>query len=59
MPIWLRATWTPAPDINIDLVGGLGIGGEMTLDDEGGDSAAGADTDDMTPFVGVFGSIRF
>jgi hypothetical protein len=52
-------SWMPTPDVNLDLVGGLALGGEVTLDDEGGDSIAGADTDEMTPFIGVFGSIKF
>jgi hypothetical protein len=40
-------------------VGGIALAGEVTLDDEDGDSIAGTDTDEMTPFIGVFGSIRF
>lgn len=58
-PVWLRASWMPTSQINLDVIGGFGFGGELTLDDEDGDSVAGSDTDEMSPFIGLFGSIRF
>lgn len=57
-PIWLRAGFRPTKNIMIEALAGIGFGGELSLDDENGDSVADSDYDSPL-FVGLFGSIKF
>jgi hypothetical protein len=57
-PIWLRAVWNITDRVQLEGVGGVILGGELTLENSGGSQIVSSDYD-AAYFVGVLGSVRF
>jgi len=58
LPIWARATWRFDNGLRLDLVGGVSLMNEYSLDDRDGNEIAGTDLD-PAPFIAGFVSWRF
>jgi len=57
-PIFATAQWRPAPFASISAVGGIEVGGELTLENARGNKVDDAGFD-PAPFVGLTASLRF
>jgi hypothetical protein len=58
LPLWLRATMRAKCGARVDLVAGIQVIGEMSLDDASGNELAKSDVD-PAPFLGAFFSWKF
>jgi hypothetical protein len=58
LPVWLRATHRAKCGGRLDLVAGMQLMGEMSIDDSRGNELASEDVE-PAPFVGAFFSWRF
>jgi hypothetical protein len=58
MPLWIRATHRAKCGARLDLVAGMQLAGEMSIDDAAGNELASVDVE-PAPFVGVFFSWRY
>lgn len=58
LAIWLRAGVRPSSQFRIDMLLGVMIAEEITLDDRNGNELASVDLD-PSPFIGLFASYRF
>lgn len=57
-PLWTRATWRLNNGLRFDLVGGVSLFNEYSLDDRDGNEIASTDLD-PAPFIAAFVSWRF
>ena len=58
MPAWLRLTWRPDPRFDLNLWAGAAFGGNLRLEDSGGNRITDQDYD-PAPMVGLSAQIRF
>ncbi len=58
LPIWARATWRLDNGLRLDLVGGVSLMNEYSLDDRNGNEISSTDLD-PAPFIAGFVSWRF
>ncbi len=58
IPFWVRAGYQASPEVRFDALVGVTAFGELKLDDAGGSRLAKEDYD-SSPFIGIFGSVRF
>jgi len=58
VPIWVRYRLKPSPDLSINLIGGISVGGTIEIDDSRGNSLRDEDFDPAA-FVGVSVSYSF
>jgi hypothetical protein len=58
MPLWIRATHRAKCGARLDLVAGMQLAGEMSIDDSAGNELASVDVE-PAPFIGAFFSWRY
>ena len=58
VPLYLRATWNPSRQVGVSILGGITVGGELTIEDDNGDRLFQEDYD-PAPFAGVNVVLRF
>lgn len=58
VPIFLRAAWNPSRQVGLSVLGGVTVGGELTIEDRDGNRLFREDYD-PSPFVGVNLVLRF